>query len=384
MKSQITAVAPASTSRASVPFDVARVRREFPALDQLVRGRRLAYLDNAATTQKPRRVIEAIARYYERDNANVHRGVHQLSERATAAYEGARRKVQRFLGASSPAEIIFVRGATEGVNLVAQSYARTVLREGDAVLVTAMEHHSNIVPWQLVCQQVGARLNVVPMTDEGELQLQDYERALDERTKIVAVTHVSNALGTINPVASMIERAHDRGIPVLVDGAQAVSHLPVDVSELGADFYVLSGHKMFGPTGIGVLYGKAALLDAMPPYQGGGDMIASVTFERSTYNELPYKFEAGTPHISGAIGLGAADRLPRRGRAGSRGRLRTRPARYATARLREIPGLRLIGTARDKAAVLSFVIDGVHPHDIGTIVEPRAWRFAPGTTAASP
>lgn len=384
MKSQITAVAPASTSRASVPFDVARVRREFPALDQLVRGRRLAYLDNAATTQKPRRVIEAIARYYERDNANVHRGVHQLSERATAAYEGARRKVQRFLGASSPAEIIFVRGATEGVNLVAQSYARTVLREGDAVLVTAMEHHSNIVPWQLVCQQVGARLNVVPMTDEGELQLQDYERALDERTKIVAVTHVSNALGTINPVASMIERAHDRGIPVLVDGAQAVSHLPVDVSELGADFYVLSGHKMFGPTGIGVLYGKAARLEAMPPYQGGGDMIASVTFERSTYNELPYKFEAGTPHISGAIGLGAAVDFLEGVGLGAAAAYERALLEYATTRLREIPGLRLVGTARDKAAILSFVIDGVHPHDIGTIVDAEGVAIRAGHHCCQP
>ncbi len=385
MKSQITAVAPASTSRASVPFDVARVRREFPALDQLVRGRRLAYLDNAATTQKPRRVIEAIARYYERDNANVHRGVHQLSERATAAYEGARRKVQRFLGASSPAEIIFVRGATEGVNLVAQSYARTVLREGDAVLVTAMEHHSNIVPWQLVCQQVGARLNVVPMTDEGELQLQDYERALDERTKIVAVTHVSNALGTINPVASMIERAHDRGIPVLVDGAQAVSHLPVDVSELGADFYVLSGHKMFGPTGIGVLYGKAARLEAMPPYQGGGDMIASVTFERSTYNELPYKFEAGTPHISGAIGLGAADRLPRRESGWEPppptnapcwstrqpGSGRYRACAWSEPRATRPPSSRSSSTASIRTTSEQSSM-------------PRAWRFAPGTTAASP
>src|SRR6266550_1538974 len=287
-------------------FDVEKIRRDFPILSREIRGKKLVYLDNAATAQKPRAVIEAISRYYEQGNANVHRGVHFLSEHATGEHERARRRVQRFINAPHASEIIFVRGATEAINLVAQTYGRSNVHAGDEVLITAMEHHSNIVPWQILCEEKGAKLRVEPISDSGELLLEDFENLLGPRTKIVAVTHVSNALGTINPVQQMIEMAHRRNIPVLVDGAQAVPHLKVDVQALDCDFYVFSGHKAYGPTGIGVLYGKSALLDAMPPYQGGGDMISSVTFEKTIYNKLPYKFEAGTPHVAGAIGLGAA------------------------------------------------------------------------------
>lgn len=338
-------------------LDVARLRADFPILQQTVHGKPLVYLDNAATTQKPRAVIEAIVHYYETINSNVHRGVHRLSELATAAYEAARVKAQKFLGAHCLREIIFTRGATEAINLVAQSYGRSHLKAGDEVLITGLEHHSNIVPWQMICQEKGARLRVVPVTDEGEVRLEDFEKLLSERTKLVALAHVSNALGTILPVRSVIELAHRRGIPVLLDGAQAVSHLPVNVQELDCDFYVFSGHKVYGPTGIGVLYGKARHLELMPPWQGGGDMISTVSFERTTYNELPYKFEAGTPNIEGAIALAAAlDYVEAVGRdaiAAHEHQL----LRRAHETLQHIPGLRIIGTARDKAAVVSFVMD---------------------------
>jgi cysteine desulfurase / selenocysteine lyase len=366
------------------PFDAVEVRAEFPALAQQVHGKPLAYLDNAATTQKPRRVIEAVARYYERDNANVHRGVHLLSERATSAYEQARDKVRRFLNAADPREIVFVRGATEGINLVAQAWGRKNLRPGDEVLISTMEHHSNIVPWQMVCEDTGAVLRVVPMDDGGELLMDEYGRLLTGRTRLVSIVHVSNALGTINPVREIVARAHERGVPVLLDGAQAVSHMPVDVQDLGCDFYVLSGHKMFGPTGIGALYGRASLLDEMPPYQGGGDMIRSVSFEGTTYNSLPYKFEAGTPNIGGAVGLGAAiDYVTELGLADAAAYEHALLA-YATDKLSTIPGLRIVGTARQKTGVLSFVIDGVHPHDIGTILDAEGVAIRAGHHCCQP
>ena len=350
-------------------LDVASVRADFPILDEAIHGRQLVYLDNAATTQKPRKVIDRISHYYAHENANVHRGVHLLSERATDVYEEARRTVARFLNAADPREIIFVRGTTEAINLVAQTYGRVHIGAGDEVVITAMEHHSNIVPWQLLCEERGARLRVVPITDEGELRLDEYERLFSKRTRLVALVHVSNALGTVNPIGEIVRLAHAHGVPVLVDGAQAVAHMPVDVQALGCDFFVFSGHKIFGPTGIGALYGKAALLDAMPPWQGGGDMISSVTFERTLYNALPYKFEAGTPDIAGAVGLAAAldyvtgvglDRI---------GAYEHALLDYGTKALSVIPGLRLTGTAREKASILSFVLDGVHPHDIGTILD---------------
>ena len=353
-----------------VEFDVRRVREDFPILRQRVHGKPpLVYLDNAATTQKPRAVLDAVSAYYSHDNANVHRGVHLLSERATQAFEDARATLQRFINAAAPHELVFTRNATEGINLVAQTFGRTRLGPGDEVVLSAMEHHSNIVPWQMVCQEKGASLRVIPITDEGALQLDEYERLLGPRTRLASIVHLSNALGTINPVQQMITTAHRHGVPVLVDGSQAVHHMTVDVQALDADFYVFTGHKLYGPTGIGVLYGKERLLEEMPPYQGGGDMISSVTFEKTTYNVLPYKFEAGTPNIAGAIGLAAAvdylatigmDRITAHERE-----LLT----YGTAALLEVPGLRLLGTAPEKAGVLSFVIDGVHPHDIGTLVD---------------
>ena len=374
----------ADGTRATAALDVARERERFPALAQQVRGRPLVYLDNAATTQKPRRVIAAVAGFYERDNANVHRGVHLLSERATAAYEAARDRVQRFLNAADRREIVFVRGATEGVNLVAQSYGRPRLGPGDEVLVSAMEHHSNIVPWQIVCAETGASLRAIPINDRGMLRLDEYERMLGPRTKIVALVHVSNALGTVNPVAWAAERAHARGAVVLVDGAQAVAHQAVDVRAIDADFYVLSGHKMYGPTGIGALYGKAALLEAMPPWQSGGDMIASVSFERTTYNELPYKFEAGTPHIAGAIGLGEAVAFLQEIGLDEVAAHEQRLLDYATERLAAVPGLRLVGTAPGKAAIVSFVMDGVHPHDIGTVLDMEGVAIRAGHHCCQP
>jgi cysteine desulfurase / selenocysteine lyase len=349
-----------------------------------VRGKPLVYLDNAATTQKPRVVLDTLDHYYRAENANVHRGVHYLSERATSAYEAARGKVRAFLNAADRREIIFVRGTTEAINLVAQSYARTFLGRDDEIVITALEHHSNIVPWQLVCQQVGAKLRVVPIDDDGAVRLDEYERLLTERTRLVSVAHISNALGTINPVRQMVELAHRRGVPVLVDGAQAAPHLAVDVQALDCDFYAFSGHKLFGPTGIGVLYGKAALLEAMPPYQSGGDMISSVTFEQTTYNELPYKFEAGTPHIAGVVGLGAAidyvQGVGLKAIAAYEGELLA----YATERLTAVPRLRLIGTAPQKASVLSFVVEGVHAHDVGTVLDHQGIAIRAGHHCAQP
>jgi cysteine desulfurase / selenocysteine lyase len=365
-------------------LDVAAVREDFPILRQRVHGKPLVYLDNAATTQKPQAVIDRLTSYYCEENANVHRGVHLLSGRATDAYEGARTTVQRFLNAQSPAEIVFVRGTTEAINLVAATYGRAHVGAGDEVLITAMEHHSNIVPWQILCDEKGARLRIVPINDAGELQLDEYERLLNERTRIVALTHVSNALGTVNPIREVVSLAHRRGVPVLVDGAQAVPHMAVDVQALDCDFYALSGHKMFGPTGIGTLYGKASVLDIMPPYQSGGDMISSVTFERTLYNVLPHKFEAGTPNIADAVGLAAAiEYVQTLGFEHIAAHERDLLS-YGTALLAEIPGLRLTGTASEKAGVLAFVLDGVHPHDIGTIVDREGIAIRTGHHCCQP
>jgi len=364
--------------------DVQQVRADFPVLASNANGKPLVYLDNAATSQKPRSVIDALTAFYASQNANIHRGVHDLSQRATLAYEGARGKLQRFLNAADPHEIVFVRGATEAINLVAQTYARTTLQAGDEVILSAMEHHSNIVPWQLVCEARGARIRVIPMSDAGELDLDAYATLLTDRTKLVAIVHISNSLGTINPVKEMIRRAHDAGVPVLVDGAQAAPHQPIDVRDIDADFYALSGHKMFGPTGIGVLYGKTSLLDAMPPYQGGGEMIRSVTFEKTTYAPLPAKFEAGTPHIAGAIGLGAAvDYL----RGLSWEWIQAHEYELlerATDALSSIPRLRITGTAAHKASVVSFVIDGVHAHDVGTILDQEGIAIRTGHHCTQP
>ena len=383
MRSAMRSSRPASAPAVPV-LDPAVIRFDFPALQQEVYGRPLVYLDNAATTQKPRAVIEALREYYERDNANIHRGVHALSVRATEAYELARRKVQNFIGAAWSEEIVFVRGTTEAINLVAQTFGRKRLQPGDEILVSGMEHHSNIVPWQLLCEQNDARLRVIPLSDRGELVLSDYDRLLGPRTRLVAVAHVSNALGTINPIREMVQAAHRRDIPVLVDGAQAVPHLPVDMQALDCDFYAFSGHKMFGPTGVGVLYGKKALLEAMPPYQGGGEMIASVTFERTTYAAPPHRFEAGTPNIAGVIGLGAAvDYLTRIGLNVISAHEHELLA-YATRALGELPRVRLMGTAPHKASVLSFVIDGVHPHDAGTILDQMGIAIRTGHHCAQP
>lgn len=351
------------------PLEVRRIRADFPALLQEVNGHPLVYLDNAATTQKPQVVIECIRDYYERDNANVHRGLHALSMRATEAYEAARHKVQRFINAGQAEEIVFVRGATEAINLVAQTFGRAQVRAGDEILISEMEHHSNIVPWQMLCEQTGAVLRVVPMDDRGELRMEEYEHMLGPRTRLVAVTHVSNALGTVNPVEHVIARAHSAGAVVLVDGAQAVPHMPVDVRALDCDFYVFSSHKTFGPTGVGVLYGRYELLESMAPYQGGGEMITSVTFEKTTFREPPARFEAGTPNIAGAIGLGAAvEYLERLGRDAIMAYERDLLA-YGAAALGEIPQVRLIGTASEKAGILSFVLKDIHPHDVGTVLD---------------
>jgi cysteine desulfurase / selenocysteine lyase len=374
----------ASLQEIASGLDIQKIRADFPILQEKVNGHPLVYLDNAATSQKPRAVIEAIARYYEQSNANIHRGVHYLSQKATDEFEAARKAVQQFLHAARPSEIIFVRGATEAINLVAQTYGRAHVGAGDEVVITAMEHHSNIVPWQLLCDEKKAKLRVAPINDKGELVLEEFERLLNPRTKIVAVGHVSNALGTINPLAQIIKMAHAKKIPVLVDGAQAVPHIPVNVQELDCDFYVFSGHKVYGPTGIGVLYGKLALLEAMPPYQGGGDMISSVTFEKTIYNKVPHKFEAGTPDMSGAIGLHTAidylNNLGLENIAEYEHELLT----YATSKVSAIPGVRLIGTAKEKASVLSFVIEGVHPHDIGTILDQEGIAIRTGHHCAQP
>jgi cysteine desulfurase / selenocysteine lyase len=365
-------------------FDVQRVRRDFPVLELTVHGRPLVYLDNAATAQKPRAVLEALQHFYTHDNSNIHRGLHELSERATASYEAARARIARFLNAASEREIIFVRGTTEAVNLVAQTYGRTHVAAGDEILITEMEHHSNIVPWQLLCDAAGARLRVAPIDDRGDLVLEAFEALLGPRTRLVSVVHMSNALGTINPVGRIVEMAHARGVPVLVDGAQAAPHLPIDVRALGCDFYALSGHKLYGPTGIGVLYGRAELLEAMPPYQGGGDMISSVTFEKTTYNRVPHKFEAGTPHIAGGIGLGAAidyvEALDAAGRAAHERDL----LEYATRVVAQIPRLKLIGEAREKSSVVSFVLEGIHPHDIGTILDREGVAIRAGHHCTQP
>jgi cysteine desulfurase/selenocysteine lyase len=369
---------------AAAGFDVARIRDDFPILARTVHGHPLAYLDNAATAQKPRAVLEAMERYYETTNANVHRGVHELSLGATRAYEEARSRMQRFLGAARPEEIIFVRGATEAINLVAASWGRANLRPGDEILLTNLEHHSNIVPWQMVAQATGATIRVAPIDDAGTILLDEYARLLSPRTKIAALIHVSNALGTINPVAEMTRLAHERGAVVLLDGAQAAPHLPIDVQEIGCDFYAVAGHKMFGPTGIGVLYGRHALLAAMPPYQGGGDMIKSVRFEETVYNDPPNRFEAGTPNIAGAIGLGAAAEYLR-----SLGMERIVAYEHellelTVAALADVPDLRLVGTAPEKASVVSFMIGDVHPHDVGTILDEEGVAIRTGHHCTQP
>ena len=369
---------------ASRTYDVDRIRADFPALKQTIHGHPLVYLDNGASAQKPRAVIDAVAEFYTNDYANVHRAVHTLGERATYAYELAREKIRRFINARSTSEVLFVRGTTEAINLVAQSYGRDKLRNGDEIILTQMEHHSNIVPWQILREQIGVVLKIVPINNHGELILEKFEELLGPRTRLVTLNHLSNALGTINPVREIIERAHASNVPVLLDGAQAVPHLSVDVQALDCDFYAFSGHKLYGPTGIGVLYGKEALLEEMPPYQGGGEMIRYVTFEKTEYTDLPCKFEAGTPNIAGAVGLGAAvDYLQAVGLEAVASHEQD-VLDYATARASELPGLRLIGTARNKASILSFELAGVHPHDIGTILDHQGVAIRAGHHCAMP
>ncbi len=386
MSSPLQALDQASNQAANpaATFDVAAVRADFPILREQVHGKPLVYLDNANTTQKPTPVLDALQHYYEHDNANIHRATHLLSERATKAYEGAREKVRRFINARESAEVLYTRGCTDGLNLIAQSFARSRLKAGDEILVSWMEHHSNIVPWQMVCEQTGATLKVVPITDDGELRLDELERLLSDRTRLVSIIHVSNSLGTITPIERIIALAHARGIPVAVDGAQAAAHLRVDVQALDCEFYAFSAHKMYGPSGIGALYGKRALLESMPPYQGGGDMIASVTFEKTTYNTLPHKFEAGTPNIAGVVGFGAAveylSGFDMQAIAAHEHELQAR----ATAALEAINGVHVIGKAPRKAGVLSFVMDGVHPHDIGTILDREGVAIRTGQHCAQP
>jgi cysteine desulfurase/selenocysteine lyase len=372
------------TSVISTGFDVEKIREDFPVLKQKVHGMPLIYLDSAATAQKPFVVIDAIRHFHEVDCANIHRGVHELSQRSTAAYEETRSKAKRFLNSRTTDELIFVRGTTEGINLVSSAWGRKNVKAGDEIIISAMEHHSNIVPWQMLCEEKDAKLRVIPMNDRGELILEEYEKLLGPRTRMVAVAHVSNALGTINPVSQIIEMAHKAGALALIDGAQAAPHMKVDVQALDADFYTLSGHKVFGPTGIGILYGKTTLLNAMPPYQGGGDMIRTVTFEKTTYNDIPYKFEAGTPNIAGGIGLGAAlDYMTAIG-IDKIAAYEHDLLLYGTEALSQIPGLRLIGTAKEKAAVLSFVIEGIHPHDIGTVLDRQGIAVRTGHHCAQP
>ena len=370
--------------RSSAPFPVQDIRQDFPILDTQVRGRPLVYLDNAATSQKPRQVIDAVSRFYGSANANIHRGVYALSEQATVAYDEARARVARFLGASSPSEIVFTRGTTESINLVAQSWGRATLRPGDEILVTAMEHHSNLIPWQLIAEQTGAVLKAAPLTDRGEIDLDAWRALLSERTRLVAVAHVSNALGTVNPVRELAEEAHARGALILVDGAQSAPHFPVDVASLHCDFFACSGHKLYGPTGVGVLFGRAELLERMPPWQGGGGMIASVTLERSTWAEPPARFEAGTPPIAGAIGLTAALDYVERIGFGSITAWEDALLHQAIEQVGGVPGVRLIGTASHRAAVLSFVVEGVHPHDAGAVLDDEGIAVRAGHHCAQP
>lgn len=373
-----------AASATCVPYEVERIRKDFPILSRSMRGKPLVFLDSAASAQKPQAVLDAIADLYSKHYANIHRGLYQLSETSTRLHEEARSKVRALLNARQSREIVFTRNATEAINLVAQSYGRTHLGAGDEILITAMEHHANIVPWQMICEEKGARLRVAPISDAGELLTDELDALIGPRTRLLAATQVSNVLGTVNPIQRIVESAHDRGVPVLVDGAQAVPRMPVDVQELGCDFYVFSGHKLYGPSGIGALYGRAELLEEMPPYQGGGEMISSVSFEKTTYNEIPYKFEAGTPDIAGAIGLTAAidyvtaiglDRIAAHEHA---------LLAYGTELLSGIPGVRLIGTAREKTGVLSFVVEGAHPHDVGTVLDEEGIAIRAGHHCAQP
>ena len=384
MKMGETLVAGEQRSDKDTPLDVESLREDFPILKEQVRGKPLVYFDNAATTQKPQPVIDVLEGYYKRQNANIHRGVHWLSQMATEEYEKSRATVQHFVNAREPREIVFVRGATEGINLVAQTFGRAAVGRGDEVLISAMEHHSNIVPWQMLCEQVGAELKVAPMNREGELLLEDYRRLLGPRTRIVAVTHVSNALGTVNPLPQIIEDAHTVGARVLIDGAQSAPHLPIDVQELDADFFVFSGHKIYGPTGVGALYGKAEIMEGMPPYQGGGEMIRSVSFAKTTYNTIPFRFEAGTPNIAGAIGFGAAINYVQNIGLGRIEAYETELLRKATEILSRLPGVSIVGTAKEKASVISFLVENVHPHDIGTILDQEGIAIRTGHHCAEP
>lgn len=372
------------TAPSDTMFDVARVRADFPILDQEINGRPLVYFDNAATTQKPLPVINAILNYYRADNANIHRGIHTLAERATADFEASRKAIAGFLGAASPDEIIFTSGTTMGINLVAQTYGRKFIQAGDEIVISGLEHHSNIVPWQMLCEEKGIALKVIPVLDTGELDLEAYEKLLSEKTKLVSVNHVSNSLGTINPVADLIRKAHEVGAVVLIDGAQATSHLTIDVRALDADFYTFSAHKLYGPTGIGVLYGKRALLEAMPPYMGGGEMIKEVTFEKTTYNDLPYKFEAGTPNIADVVALKTAlDYIAELGKDAIAAH-ETHLLRYGTEKLSEIEGLRIVGQAREKISVISFVLDGIHHQDVGIILDQQGIAVRTGHHCTQP
>jgi cysteine desulfurase/selenocysteine lyase len=389
---------PSNSVETAIAFDLNKIRSEFPLLQQEMNGQPLVFLDSAASSQKPQMVLDKLEEYYTRQNANVHRGVYQLSQEATDAYEQGREQLRRFINAPSAKEVLFVRGTTEGINLVASSYGKAFINEGDEVIVSTMEHHSNIVPWQMICEERGAVLKVIPINEAGELQIDAYREMLSEKVKMVAISHVSNSLGTINPVKEMITMAHEQGIPVLVDGAQAIPHMKVDVQELDADFYTFSGHKMFGPTGIGVLYGKEEWLNKMPPYHGGGEMIETVTFEKTTYNELPHKFEAGTPDISGVVALGAAVEYIEQIGHDAIQKHEKELLHYATEKLSEIEGIRIIGTAAHKASVLSFLVEGIHPYDLGTILDKlgiavrtghhctqplMSWYGIPGTVRAS-
>lgn len=368
----------------ATPLDLNRIRGDFPILARTVNSKPLVYLDNAATTQKPTAVIDAVKHVYESMNANIHRGVHRLSVETTEAYEKARLRVARLINTAKESEIVFVRGATEGINLVAQSFGRTHLNEGDEVIVSTLEHHANIVPWQIVCEQTGAHLKVVPVDEDANILVDEYKKLLSEKTRIVAMLHSSNALGTVIPVTEVTRLAHEFGATVLIDGSQSVQHHPVDVRAIDCDFYVFSGHKMYAPSGIGVLYGKEALLESMPPYQGGGEMIKSVTFEQTIYNDLPHKFEAGTPNIEGAIGLGAAIEYLQSLGLPNIAAYEAKLLEYATAQLTKIPEVRLIGTAKEKVSVISFVVEGIHPHDIGTVLDQEGVAIRTGHHCAQP